>query len=441
MNILVIGNGFDIEHGLPTKYSQFLEFSKYIISTTSSLKQTEYQKNLVNLLNDNIWFKYFWVISTDTNGNILDCNKTWIDFETEIADILINLDNNSPDILNYPEAKIEDFYLKFNKKISPEKLKLFLKQFGVCLPQNRFKFSNKGIINRTSFINYLYLQLQNFIYAFELYCLFVNELQIDLLLPRKTESDIKTVSNSFTNDIRFIISYFKEHNIKIFNIDSKNCNISEQNLINNKFSIYYTKLSEKLLINSLSINCILSFNYTDTYERLYENGNFKYCYIHGKAQDDPLKTNIIIGIDANLNEYTDNHDFSYEIFKKYFQRIINKTGSEYKDWFKTKSKSDDGTNKVYIVGHSLDKSDYDVLYEIFSSKNFKILVYYHSQDDFVDKVKKVIKILDLKESKGKQELIHRVHGENWTIKFIYQYDENEGLFIDPDKRKLQDIED
>jgi len=26
MNILVIGNGFDLAHGLPTKYKDFLEF-------------------------------------------------------------------------------------------------------------------------------------------------------------------------------------------------------------------------------------------------------------------------------------------------------------------------------------------------------------------------------------------------------------------------------
>lgn len=26
MNILVIGNGFDLEHGLPTKYKDFLDF-------------------------------------------------------------------------------------------------------------------------------------------------------------------------------------------------------------------------------------------------------------------------------------------------------------------------------------------------------------------------------------------------------------------------------
>lgn len=30
MNILVIGNGFDLAHGLPTKYRDFLEFVKVI---------------------------------------------------------------------------------------------------------------------------------------------------------------------------------------------------------------------------------------------------------------------------------------------------------------------------------------------------------------------------------------------------------------------------
>lgn len=30
MNILVIGNGFDLAHGLPTKYTDFLAFCKVI---------------------------------------------------------------------------------------------------------------------------------------------------------------------------------------------------------------------------------------------------------------------------------------------------------------------------------------------------------------------------------------------------------------------------
>lgn len=40
MNILLIGNGFDLAHGLPTTYNDFLTFLEYINSdsSTSSLK-------------------------------------------------------------------------------------------------------------------------------------------------------------------------------------------------------------------------------------------------------------------------------------------------------------------------------------------------------------------------------------------------------------------
>lgn len=32
MNILVLGNGFDLAHGLPTKYADFLETSRRSLS-------------------------------------------------------------------------------------------------------------------------------------------------------------------------------------------------------------------------------------------------------------------------------------------------------------------------------------------------------------------------------------------------------------------------
>lgn len=32
MNILVVGNGFDLAHGLPTKYGDFFEFCRRIDS-------------------------------------------------------------------------------------------------------------------------------------------------------------------------------------------------------------------------------------------------------------------------------------------------------------------------------------------------------------------------------------------------------------------------
>lgn len=180
------------------------------------------------------------------------------------------------------------------------------------------------------------------------------------------------------------------------------------------------------------------------------------CYIHGKAQEDATKTNIIIGINDDLTDGKENQDFTFVRFKKYFQRIINKTGSEYKNWLnisntsmhddvrntstKLKRRADKLSreiNQIHIVGHSLAETDFEILYEILSKNNFKIFIYYYSQKDFENKVQQTIKILSYKGKNGKDELIRRVHGDTWSIKFVDQYDEKEGLFIHKDKRKLQ----
>lgn len=47
MNIIVIGNGFDIAHHLPTKYTDFLEFVKVIryILNTKNMNDIDWGKN------------------------------------------------------------------------------------------------------------------------------------------------------------------------------------------------------------------------------------------------------------------------------------------------------------------------------------------------------------------------------------------------------------
>ncbi len=53
----------------------------------------------------------------------------------------------------------------------------------------------------------------------------------------------------------------------------------------------------------------------------------------------------------------------------------------------------------------------------------KIVICYYSQTDYIDKIQKVISII------GKDELIKRVHGSNWLIKFVSQYSDD-GVFED-----------
>lgn len=41
MNILIIGNGFDLAHGLPTRYNDFLEFSKILMAGIDAVENNE----------------------------------------------------------------------------------------------------------------------------------------------------------------------------------------------------------------------------------------------------------------------------------------------------------------------------------------------------------------------------------------------------------------
>ena len=48
MKILLIGNGFDLEHNLPTSYKSFLEFCKrieLIYSCVDTVTKEEYKRN------------------------------------------------------------------------------------------------------------------------------------------------------------------------------------------------------------------------------------------------------------------------------------------------------------------------------------------------------------------------------------------------------------
>ena len=71
-NILVIGNGFDLYHGLRTNYIDFVRFSKELSKTDKGTKGRK------------------WVISNSFIRcfiNVVSENQNWIDCEKEIVSV------------------------------------------------------------------------------------------------------------------------------------------------------------------------------------------------------------------------------------------------------------------------------------------------------------------------------------------------------------------
>ena len=200
-------------------------------------------------------------------------------------------------------------------------------------------------------------------------------------------------------------------------------------------------------INNLDIDKVLSFNYTDTYVKLYDFAHDKCDYIHGKANSNGTisTNNMVLGIDEYLHGERKDNEVEFVAFKKFYQRICKQTGCQYKEWaeeiehdgileklnlreeFREKMHFDDFVNQnfLYIFGHSLDVTDKDVLKTLILNDNVYTTIYYlekfdkngngdNGRGDLEQKVSNLVKVI------GQDELIRRTGGNTKTIEFKLQ---------------------
>lgn len=377
MNILVIGNGFDLAHRLPTTYKDFLEFAsvfreydsvkgKFLLKFSDSYRGgieeilKEFGKNLDNerkeelvkelrdLVRYNKWLNYFWKINRYGN---------WIDFEMEMSRIIQSLDKVRKDRNN-----------KIKNDIKPYNIRTALSY-------------DEKVLNKAS----LYIRTEN--------------------LERIKQNVINDL-NELTRCLEiYLCNYVGEKEIKL-------------------------RLPD---IEEKSFDCVLSFNYTDTFEKIYdsEDSKIKYDYIHGKVNvnSDIEKCNLILGIDEYLEDSEEQQkDNEYIQFKKFYQRIYKKTGCKYTDWIEEaglfiseNNISSPEHNNVYILGHSMDVTDGDILSALIKMKNTKTTVFYHNKEALGRLICNLVKII------GEKEVIKRTSGKNASIVFRKQ---QEAVLID-----------
>ena len=436
MNILVIGNGFDLAHGLPTKYPHFLEFCKRVFPIYENaegrgvhLYQQEYllewdfnieikeglksaydsrRKVIVDgniaqietiyprtdelyaLIKDNIWIEYF-----------LQCNmyqkENWIDFESEISKVIQSLDGDMHGLSgNY--SMNDDIYSLSNDFLSK-------------------KYSEYSHAARS--------------------------------LTALTYGKVKRVS-------------FKEIKDKLFN---------DLNKLIRALEIYLCEYVEKIEINKKSsdidkseIDFILSFNYTHIFSKLYNVSNRSkkeiadpFDYIHGETNisNTVESNNMVLGIDEYLPEDRKNKDVDFIAFKKFYQRIYKQTGCEYKKWMEKIQRGYIGSldteanckrfleyammrkdiedasqwlikmldhskerqseiHNLYIFGHSLDVTDKDILRDLILNDNVYTTIYYPDKKELGRKITNLVKVI------GQNELIRRTGGSTKTIQFVLQ---------------------
>lgn len=330
MNILIIGNGFDIAHKLPTKYAEFLHvcsiakkaevtwINHHPSVSIKNLKESEKKEveDVSVLMGETLWDEFtkllrnnFWISHFQMRKEVI--GENWINFEDEIKSVLESLYTNI------------DMMSDKNEVIQLEKIaNLEIIQF--CKNNN--------------------LQKNNQTYR-DLYEKLMYE-------QRKVARILEIYMDGYINrkEIK-LIPYIKKKNI----------------------------------------NKVLSFNYTDIYSEKYD-ATIDCCYIHGRAdvRKERKKCDLVLGFD---DHYVKEAKVIPELipFEKYYQRIVNETDNQYFEWLKEMNSSDN--NSIVVFGHSFGQADGDILRDFFMHEKAKVTIFYYNEFDRAEKIKNLAVIL------------------------------------------------
>lgn len=175
--------------------------------------------------------------------------------------------------------------------------------------------------------------------------------------------------------------------------------------------IYYKELLEYLP------DYVVSFNYTNTYTKIY-NYTSNVDYVHGELKKDNSPSTIVLGF--NSTDSVDS-DIFYAEYLKYFQMVKNKITVEIFNAIK----SFKGDNyELMFFGHSLDKSDSDILLPLIE-KAKKVTIVYYSDSAMSTNIKNLMETINNREifisfclkDENKIRFIHQTKGIKAAAKF------------------------
>ena len=357
--ILITGNGFDLYHGLPTKYGHFMAimmtiedcnfdkdvifdelFSKIfkvkygrdydLILEKFNIENIVYEHKIIEeirlLLKGNSWYQYF--------KSALEL-KTWIDFENEIESVL----NLTYDVINFA-----------NKKR--------------ILPKIIYKLDNE-----TAYLNYRIKEFNILLFNEEdIFTFYVDEKNIN---SREKKIDTDKILDELVESLEQFTSIFK------FYLD----------LIVRSLS---TNIKKKYSFPFDSIDLIFTFNYTQIIEDVYNFDKLKIVYLHGNL----VSNNLVLGISEVNKIIKENKSYG---FTKNYQRIIKKTNNKFISYA---NKDNLEEFVFYIIGHSLDISDKNYILRLFNflesdkQELSKIYIFYYNEQDHKTKLNNLFNIVD-----------------------------------------------
>lgn len=333
-NVLVIGNGFDIAHGLYTKYIDFYNFCNAIKRVIDDKREIAIREDIKEKLLKSEFMK--------STANIIN-NKKIVNDEILEKMIKICKDNYWLNCIKERNLSNDPHWCDIEGVIADE-----ISKFSyVTKKYSSTKVRSQALMNESREIISIYKKIINYTQEKQSFKTSV------YLLKEKLLSDL--------NDLTWMLEIYLS---KFLNRKSKTYKFFE----------------------TLNIDYIINFNYTDTYNKLYKK-DIPTHFIHGKIRNnDKDAMNMVFGIGDRINEEDNNYEFIE--FQKYYQRIIYKTGNDYAKWL-----DNDEIMNIFIFGHSVNEVDGDIIERLITRKHTNIYIYYYDQQALNSIVANLTRIL------------------------------------------------
>lgn len=409
--IVLIGNGFDLAHGLPTRYEDFInwywdqrvegfsdtdsEISKDLLCTFKREKSFTWSsfynqifspiqklngKDIIDKIIHNkygVWMGYSFspffssiIKSIETKG--------WVDIENEYYNQLKkctiegSLDQKALEELNSQLSYITDLLLKYLKSISKKKpIKIEAISDIIYSPIRQFDVSIEGRHLVDEYVKDWIKINEHLLEKDKRSALNLNNTDIVLAAQEEIKRDalieklkrIKVSESYFLQQIRFI----------------------KESLAKDSEALYYPELlmlPEKVLI--------LNFNYTNTADSYIQKPIGKAIHIHGELKK---RDSIIFGYGDELDEkYQQLQALNENECLKNIKSIKYLESPYYR---RVLSFLEAAPYQVLIMGHSCGNSDRTLLNTIFEHRNcISIKPYYHKKkkdgtDNYLDIVQNI----------------------------------------------------
>ncbi len=392
--IILIGNGFDKAHGLPTGYEDFVK--DYWVRWIDDLAKNHSRTLTDSLCTFNVkepTSNWDYVISeykecTNSKQEILDCirkvdycaikksafwtsiensltEKRWVDIENEYYKFLTNISKGYGEDLTIN---------KLNEQLNALKNKLIS-----YLSDIQKTHINKDII-RQHIIQILYepFRAQDIsVKGRGLFKDFVRDRwteeikEIESINGRRTPPHgfVETTDSQYVKEyIEWVLSTAKQHKRDAFDEHWDNINSIHTNAIN------YLLLPERIML--------LTFNYTNTADLYMINGNpnIEINHIHGELTK---PNSIIFGYgDDTDEEYARIEKLNDNAYMNNIKAFHYLSSANYRRMLEF---IEAAPYQIYIIGHSCGTSDRTLLNTLFEHDNcISIKPYYYQKEDGTD---------------------------------------------------------